>query len=579
MKLYELTVKGFGPFREETVFKFDGGKLYLVVGRNGAGKSSFFVDALSYVFYGKLYSDKLAEDIISGSAESCIVVAKTDKGTVSRYRDSGGTVLRIDDQPVAQSAVDALVGLEKDLFFSSVVFGQGFKGFIFFKDSERREFITKIGLSFIDRYVQAAEEETDIAQSNTVAIEQRAEDVERDLNEKDIELYNLEMAEQGFLRSQGRDEVEQELSVTKNKHKTYVEVLEKQESSLKDLQEKIDEASVDIVSCSSKLEKFEFDVNALRKSLRESETSYDALNLRSNCPILPSLLCNRKDRVLDQLQDDIKRIGAELKILDSQQRILQESIRDKRRRLDVLEKDKAVINEKMSMQRSRISSMENRISELTAELKSIDNLKSNPYKKLIADKKNEVKAIETESNITVYSLKVAQNTLSASKTVLEELRKKKGELFNGILGQLSPLANSYLRFLTGGKYGVKIEASTKITDKRISDKFSVRIIQDYGEISICRLSGGEMNIVALACNMALIQALSAYLAADFNFIVLDEVFVNMDVIHKGRVVEVLEMIARETGKAIVMLTPEDTFSEYTDGNGFIRVMIENGGIK
>ena len=85
MLIKELTVGGLGSFKQETTFKFSKQKTYLVTGLNGAGKSTFFVDSLCWLLYGKIHKDGMTvANLINDDSTKCFAQVKLKSGSIIR---------------------------------------------------------------------------------------------------------------------------------------------------------------------------------------------------------------------------------------------------------------------------------------------------------------------------------------------------------------------------------------------------------------------------------------------------------------------------------------------------------------
>lgn len=96
------------------------------LGSNGAGKSSLW-DALVWALYGQSVRGQRAADLASwGSSKRPHVTVTALVGNEVHTIDRTGSpdVLLLDDQHVGQDTIDRLVGLSRQCFVQSVIFGQ-----------------------------------------------------------------------------------------------------------------------------------------------------------------------------------------------------------------------------------------------------------------------------------------------------------------------------------------------------------------------------------------------------------------------------------------------------------------------
>jgi DNA repair protein SbcC/Rad50 len=133
-------VKGFLSYRDEATFDFDGAPLWMLTGRNGAGKSAVF-DAIRFALYGA-YRGNRREALINRQSDSLVVefdfcIGDDEyrvKRTISRKGRSSCQAFHL---PGSQSIPDTekiadfnkwvlkIVGLDEQTFTASVMLQQG----------------------------------------------------------------------------------------------------------------------------------------------------------------------------------------------------------------------------------------------------------------------------------------------------------------------------------------------------------------------------------------------------------------------------------------------------------------------
>ena len=145
-----------------------------------------------------------------------------------------------------------------------------------------------------------------------------------------------------------------------------------------------------------------------------------------------------------------------------------------------------------------------------------------------------------------------------------------------MMESLGTIANKYLGFLSNGKFTMNISSSLRRTKSTIRDKFKVDILHSGKRVDFDRLSGGERRQISLAVNAAFIQLLHRHIGGGFNFIVLDEVFENLDEYAKERVVTMLEDMQRQTGKTLLLITHDNFIVEDKDSFNCIEIINKGG---
>ncbi|ROV89363.1 hypothetical protein VPNG_10120 [Cytospora leucostoma] len=167
-----LTMTNFLGVQDTVKFNFidlPHGCLALVVGRNGAGKSTI-LEAMTWCQFGRCVRTGLAvNDVVNDVAgRDCEVSLAFSNGyTITRYRKHriGGnrvvvslrgaaqTQLEMDTPRATQAAIDELLGIDFDAYIRTVVLGhESAAGFLSSTALQRRELIeSALGLSMLDK--------------------------------------------------------------------------------------------------------------------------------------------------------------------------------------------------------------------------------------------------------------------------------------------------------------------------------------------------------------------------------------------------------------------------------------------
>jgi DNA repair exonuclease SbcCD ATPase subunit len=150
-----LTLEHFKSFVEPTAVDLgeSGGLIFVAgdnrveprLGANGAGKSTL-LDALCFALYGYSVHGVRASDLLSPGARrlSVGVLLRVDDREVTVTRSGPPERLLVDNKPAMQSDIEALVGLSRDRFLASVVFGQAMPLFIDMPPPERGALLDEV---------------------------------------------------------------------------------------------------------------------------------------------------------------------------------------------------------------------------------------------------------------------------------------------------------------------------------------------------------------------------------------------------------------------------------------------------
>jgi DNA repair exonuclease SbcCD ATPase subunit len=589
MKINSIKVKGLLSFKNETKFDFGDDKIFLVTGRIGSGKSTLFSETFSFLFDGKPYrKDMIAKDMINDSSKiSEVEIIFDDNNSITRKKDNSYDVT-LNNKNIGQYGVENIFG-EKDLFFSSVVFGQGFGGFVYYSDKQKKEFITKFSLGFVDKYIEKAQNiEKDI--NNTVADKQNKIIV----YEEHIKEYILELEKLGALYSEY-------WTLDREKNESIVTVIEETRKSIKEIETiylKQKEVCLECISMQNKINgnifSFKEERDRIKKddgiilqkiAVMESDIKHIVERIKEveNAEVCPFCFSELdvavRIRALLQLNHELQQIEEAYKIFENRHNKKLERMQLYDGRITAAEKYRNdVVNsvdyfkQKLQESKTKIDILNDRLNNSNYSCNSV-----NPYEILL--KEENKKKINLIREIDKIKKELAGNNKNLKACVywINKLREFKSAIFSNILYSLSELSNEYLNFISDGKFGIKITASLKTTEKRIKDLFDINIFQGESIVNFSRLSGGEKKEVAFAVNIAFIQSLNVYLANKFDLLVLDEVFENLDEFAKDKVVDILFKLQKTTGKTIVLITHDSFVVEGMDGVCHIEV-VNDGGI-
>jgi chromosome segregation ATPase len=160
LRLDRLVITGFKSFKDKTLIDFpqtDGlryltgdNKLEPDLGANGTGKSAMW-DALVWCLYGVTVKGRKASDAMTWGNKSMEVVCWFNEGGIAHgdnafliTRTSPPNKIYVNGDAVDQGQVDRLMGMSKDCFLQSVVFGQGVNTFYDLNTTGRGELLDEV---------------------------------------------------------------------------------------------------------------------------------------------------------------------------------------------------------------------------------------------------------------------------------------------------------------------------------------------------------------------------------------------------------------------------------------------------
>lgn len=586
MNIKRFGIKGLLSFKDEVIFDLEPNTIYFVTGRNGSGKSTLFTESFSFLIDGKPYRSMVVKNIMNDEVEQCDVWIEDEQGhELKRIKTIGESYnITLDGKEITQERLNSIIGLEKDLFFNSVIFGQGFGGFVYFKDKDRKEFITKLSLGFVDKYIESILEKEKLALESMNTINDSIGNMKGIMSE--IDIYNFkkmydEYEEQALEKRKSSTQkvygFRKETIELGKELKNIQAVIKTNTVAIIDAKSKKASLEIEYREISKKLQKINSDMIVIRANIDLDLEHIKSLNNTDKCHFCYSEITHlKRNSIIVNLDDKISKAELKYDIKYSNKAIADDRLNEISESIVELEKYiENMQNSYLSDAYEEAHAIEKRIHELGIEIdneeKSCDT--SNPYKDLYTKALNKIK----EYNVCIEDLnkKSKEHTerLRGYKFWNEKLRNFKSYIFSDILNSLGILSNEYLEFLTNGKFGIRIDSKIKTTNKRIKDVFELEITQKGGIKDFSRLSGGEKRAVSLSVNIAFVQIISNYLAKSFNFIVLDEIFENLDEFVKEKVVSLIEKLKDSTGKSIIIIT-HDNF-ELSENSGIKKIEVYN----
>jgi len=585
-------------------------------GSNGAGKSTI-IEAVYWGLFGDtLRSLKSVDDVINSNVggNCAVTVELEDSGItirVTRYRKhskyKNNLFLYIDDvdsrgkdNRETQEFIEALIGVDKTTFASSIVFGQGYsknlRRFSELTDKEQKECLEKIlelevfQDAFSEAKAELRQKAVDLAlMEGQVSTEQSLydgllEDIAEDL--KSSESFGEDVAEKIAAVEENISGVEEELS----------EVVEEL-SSIGELdfddavlcQENLKLMGVDVIEKKDKLQAKYFEKKTKLVTIKNS-ISKDISTLRA-----------QKDKLCDPDSEgeDCWYCGGmilEKKILEKSDGFDFE-IKDRERSLVKVEEGLAKLERGYAKRKNNLEAEAQAVSELLddvdAEISELNRLQRSvsaleakkstlQYKKETLGKS--IKELSGRKNPWDQILLKKQSQLEVlgasveeGKTAVAAFREdiqylefwKKGFSRQGIrsfmLDKVIPFlneqVNKYLHILTDGGIQVEFNAVKRLASGEFRENFHVAVTNSKAAQTYEGNSGGEKRRIDLAVSLAINDLIAGRSGKRFNILLLDEVFENIDETGTYYVVKVLEELARNRSSVFV-ITHQDSLADY-----------------
>ena len=539
MKIYEVSVRNFYKWREGSWKTEDG--VMVVQGRNGAGKSSLYVESLVWGLYGSVWRGAGADTVIKDGEDECRVKILTDKGELERVKVRGrGSVVRLNGRVVSEEEVRKLVGISKDVFLNSVVFGSALSGMLFLSENERRELVAEFIYEGVEGRLRRVKELGKESSRELEWIMRRVEEMERRLREVQEEMKRLEgdIDERVMVELEELERELRKLEGEIDKRRREIDGEREREEELKNLLSKM---SIEEVKVRGEVER-------KRSRLEELIARVNGLVVGEKCSV-----CGREidERCIEEVRREVS----------SEMEVLVKELEEGRVELERLKR----LREEVEFKLKEVCELRMRIQ---LELRGLEERKSKLVEEV--ERKRKLAEVEKEKVLRLGILREEESRLQSLLKELGDRRKEvdrvvrgcswlegalveyKALLMDRVVEILEGVANEVLGKLTGRfnvRFGYEVRGK-----KRVGEKFRLTVYDRGSEVDFKRLSGGEKRLVTLGLNLALCWAMSKVYASDWNVVVFDEVFDGLDVVVRERVVDLLLDMK---GKSIILITHDD----------------------
>lgn len=566
MILKSLSVKGLGSFKKKQVFIFKPSTVTIVKGRNGSGKSTFFVEALSWLFFNKFVRNIKVEDLFyrfeNNREKKISVEAVFDKFSLKRERsENSSSRIFLDDKIISQEKVISLINMDEFVFFNSIIFSQGFGGFVFFKDTDKKKLIAQLSIGFLDKYFETISELVNEKRKDLDIIRMKESLIKNqilDLNLK--ELYK--QYQEDKLNDENRQkEVRNDIEKLKLEQDVILEKLKKLKIEKKELDNNLVKLSNEIDGLQKEVNRNQSSINILENNLERLYKWKNIFIEKQKCPMCYSII---KDITFIE-KEIVEKQTSKKKLIVQLEKIM-EQLQKRKNKENELQQSIEKISDLISEFQSEFTLKNEKLILLKEQLKK----NTSDYEILYKQAKGKKK----EYNLILENLNTKKYQNLDFLKIYEfwnlKLREYKNKIFNSIIAPIEPLTNTYLDYISDGKFTIKVDAKLKVTQQRVLDKFTIDVIQDNTVVDFNRLSGGEKRQVSLAVNISLIQLLHQFFSTDMNILIFDEIFDNLDDFAKEKVVEVLDLLRQKTNKSIIMITHDDY---NVDRRGFNQIEV------
>ncbi len=604
---------GFFNAAELVEVPLDTKGLNLVLGENGAGKSSRYTEALFWGLYGKTLRDlKSSDGVINKDSDTATVeITLTDGGEklqILRAKTRGRSqVLEVrklvgTDEVVLfpaanlaekQEKLEEWLGLDANTFQNSVIFGQGATALFAagLSDSERKAVFDRIcGLDEYDRAFEVAQSQRKAADVDATVRQTRFEDAQARLTTLQTNLAEEE-AGLNILTSEieaARVTVSAQIEETQRELKDAEEKLETAKVALQDAKatrDALPPASGDpeILKDRSetttllrglagekedlgrklrvgrgKVEGWTTEVTRLKESIKTSKCGYCGSTL-SNVETVEAMLAARgKDLRLEQedvalLEKQLAAVEADITETDALLRQLNEAVIG-------ASLDRRTADEKVADRAANVSAFRLVVETKAKHLTALGGTAEALRRRFEAAERNLValKAELAEKTEEIVGLQKARDE-AVDKQALYQFWEEgfgpkgiKAFLIENVLPTLNRLINEHLGYLSDGGITAKVSATTSLKKGGVAERLSVDVVNASGADLYGGNSGGEKRRIDLAILLALQDLVGSRASRAVNLCIYDEVLDALDEDGTTKAVNYLKI--RSVGKPTFLIS-------------------------
>lgn len=558
MKLCKLELNNFITYSILT-FEFVNG-IWLIVGKNGAGKSAIF-DGLVWVLFGKTRGD--VDSVIKDGEKKCSGIltfkVKNEEYKIKRIRDRNGRTflffylisseetrgMDLASPTVAETQIkiEKFLGMDYDIFISSVYFEQQkIDEFMKKTPSQRKDlFFDMLGLN-IYKLAEKKVKENIVSVNSKIDIDEGKELFLLD------GLKGLKFEEDNIIYDKEEyDKLKKNIDILKDK----LEIINGEylnKLSLKNNLKMIKQYYTEQDKCSMESLEYEKNFNEIKKDILKIDVKLKAVSIKDIkyrlvqlknkgrvCPTCGAILKNEKtERDINNIEEQLRNIEkfkTKRKGLVWQKNVLDTSLKKcKNREVEIkiwlkkYEKDKGLSLQQINAQvvklfdrifiiKKDIKTMQDKMTEMLISKSEIEKNKS---KKICLKRGLQEVKIRKESSIKdLEKLNILQQAFSKNgipayiiENILPDLEEKANKVLNRIFNE--PIEIHF-----------KIQKETK--SKKIKDTLDIIINDGERDKDYNTYSGGEKVRINMAIRLAMADLISEGANISLKFLLIDEV--------------------------------------------------------
>lgn len=596
MRFLSVTISGFLSVQDEITIPFANNGLYLVLGSNGKGKSTYYTESLTWALFGEPIRSVGVDQVINkhcaGAKVTLALEMDGETYELSRFRTRNKpqlvTLINVKDNvdilygnslEERQKALEKFVGMDRRTFLNSIVFGQGVQSFFAssdISDSDRKAIFDRLfGFEMFDdagklvsndlnlvkqdkarvfESIRNLGGEVQAAQDSTIELLNKNETLGRDIADKEDKLKYLET--QVTLVNDSLALIEAECAELRQN----VETIKNAEVDGSEDKKSLVQLKTE---CKQAIDKLRLELDGHKLHKNRTSDAIDSLKAMMSgiCPT-----CKQPTKVPADVPEKIK--SKELTRTE-----LISAIADKQQAIEAIEQDVAELDRliqeasapelaKMKKVLAASTQAEEREQEKQTIFRALSEVKTKVavaiaevqmMKKDLSTLDSRILALREKKNVATAQLQKAQSELdaieekTASLIFLQEAFGSKGIkafVIESVLPEFNKSVNEFLLEFSDKNIQVEITAVTQHKKGTQSERMSVNVLNQQGAETYYGNSGGEKRRIDLAILMAFQSLASKRANQPVLFSVYDEVFDALDSEGIAKVIEYLRKVSQ-----------------------------------
>lgn len=552
--------------------EFTDGKVYVLFGENGAGKSTI-VEAVLWTLFGHTIRGGGSERIVG---EVTIQVETTDGKQIQvtrRKTQKGVETLRLllNGRDISykalrdtQTMVSKYFGLV-DTFLHTQVYSSDGTTFSSMTDAERKEVLRKLlNLEVLQLARQLARTDLSVTQTKISTLqveinlyEDRMKTIESSIRELEQQLSAKLSTNQNVERNV--NEIQNKISML-NQRMTEIEVeLQDLESDIELADQKISSTQQDLSTLQTSLASITKEISLKKNHLSQIKDNIFRLKNKTKCP-----LCNREippninpvelwQVEIDILEKDLTKLNIQETEIAQKVIVLSEKLNDlKSIKTDLSDRKRQLLTNKTAIT-SAIETLNTQLKDLETEINSLSTNISR-----IEGQIHQLKAELDDLHCKHQSTSTTVTTLKTDEQVYSILYEVFGNeglpswLLTEFVSRLEALTNRYLRLLSVTiPIEVAISPVEQLKSGGVRDRLT--IIPSVGGGKMVMVSGGERRKIDTALLMGLRDAVGIPVSVGLPLF-FDEVFDRLDEESSQSLADLLSDYASTSNNAIVVIS-------------------------